>query len=387
MKVCHKPVFCFLLALLALTCARASDLKTFKGVYGKNTDEIRTSYKARFDELQVMYGNALQSFQSQAQGQGDLKATKAAISEIERFKKFRCLPAETAEDEIPAIRALQEAYVGQYGKLETEMFARLSDLSVKYEQALERLQKELTRALKLDEATAVLEERQKIKSAIKDFNARRESLKGGDAAGEAEPDVAPVKEPVEVKDAPPQPRPEKRVDAVAAANEPAADVSGKRVTVYVDAKTVGRGGSTKSAYSKVRNMTCDVSVRLTSFDVQQTPARVVVFFVGRDRDGSLLVADKQDRPAVLDKTKGWVGSFTSKDIRENDPYYYYYYENGVRRWFNGAKLQGWVVQVWAGGQLAGRAASLNQFMKYAESQDLVKEIGLMLEGNESAAQN
>ncbi|GEM_PF-3521631 len=382
MSICSKPVFYFLLSLSALTCARASDLVTFKGLYGKNTDEIRTSYKTRFDGLQIMYVNALQSFQEQTQGKGDLKATKAAISEIERFKKARCLPAETADDEIPEIKALQEAYVGQYSKLESEMLARLCDLSAKYEQALERLQKDLTRALKLDEATAVMEERQKAKDAINDFNVRITSLKGGHWAGEAAPDAMPGNDAGEVQDTPPESVAEKIKASVSVATESVAEPAVKRITVYVDAKTVGRGGNTKSSRSKVRNMTCEVSARLTSFDVRHTPARVIVFFIGRDSDGSLLVAEKQEREVELDKAKGWVGSFTSKDIRENDPYHYFYYDNGDRRWFNGAKLQGWVVQVWACGQLAGKGASLNQLMKYADSKDLAKEIGLMLEGNE-----
>ncbi|MDD2454717.1 MAG: hypothetical protein PHE10_00125 [Kiritimatiellae bacterium] len=383
MGIYNKQIICvFLLSLAARTCARASDLKTFSDLYGENTDEIRAYYKSRFDGLQVMYGNALQSIQDQAQAKGDLKATKAAIAEIDRFKKARCLPAETAENEISEIRTLQEAYVGQFNKLEAEMLARLSDLTAKYEQALGRLQKNLTRTLELEEATAVMDERQKVKTTMNDFNTRRAALLGVQVSGQAAPGEVQSADEAKNKDSSPAATPVKAAGSVKDMSESAPAGQEKRITAYVDAKTVGRGGNTKSTFNKVRNMTCEVSVRITSVDVQNAPAKVMVFFVGRDSGGRQLVAEKQAREVVLDKARGWVGSFTSKDIRENAPYHYFYYENDTKRWVNGVKLQGWVVQVWSGDQLAGKAASLNQLIKYADSQDLVKEIGLMLEGNE-----
>jgi hypothetical protein len=379
MRIYNKQIVgMVLLSLAAQTCALASDLKTFKSVYGKNTEEIRTSYKSRFDGLQVMYLNALQSFQAQVQAKGDLVATKAAIAEIDRFKKAKCLPAETRADEVPEIRKLQAAYVGQFNRLEVEMLARLSDLAAKYDQALERLQKNLTRALKLEEATAVMEERQKVKGTIEDFNALRAALLGGQVDSQATSGEAQSSDVAMNADSSPAATPVNAADSGKDTSESAPDVQGKKVTVYVDAKTIGRGGNMKLSSDKVRNMTCEVSVRMTSFDIQNAPVKVIVFFVGRDRGKRLLVAEKQEREVMLEKTRGWVDSFTSKDIRENAYYHYFDYEKNDKQWFDGAKLQGWIVQVWSGDQLVGKAASLNQLIRYAESQDVVKEIGLIL---------
>lgn len=151
---------------------------------------------------------------------------------------------------------------------------------------------------------------------------------------------------------------------------------GNKITLNLDAKPGKRGGNTKSSYAKVRNLTCDIAIRLTSFDVKQVEAQVKVYFVGKDGDGRRLVADWQEKTITLDQSKGWSESVTSKDIREQTPHYYYYYYNDSRRWVSGAKLEGWIVQVWIGGQLIAKKASLNPLLRY---ENVMKEMGLMQE--------
>ena len=73
----------------------------------------------------------------------------------------------------------------QFADFEKDMTARLGTLTVKYEQALDLLQKELVKAGKMDEATAVQAERAKAQTAVKDFAEQLTARKGPAAAGSA----------------------------------------------------------------------------------------------------------------------------------------------------------------------------------------------------------
>ncbi len=79
------------------------------------------------------------------------------------------MPAAPDAGEISEIKAIQAAYLKQYAEFEKEMTGKLGSLAGKYAQALDYLQKELVKAGKLDEATAVQTERTKAQTATKDF--------------------------------------------------------------------------------------------------------------------------------------------------------------------------------------------------------------------------
>lgn len=165
------------LAVFVAVYAQAQDLKTYKGIYEKNTEEIRGGFQPKFDGLLQQYQKSLEVLKSSAVNQGDLAKTTAAIAEIDRFKKAKSLPAVLDEKEIPEIKAIQTAYVQQYATLETDMTSQLGMLTSKYEQALERLQKERVKALKLDEAKAVQQEREEAQVAIKGYAETLAALK------------------------------------------------------------------------------------------------------------------------------------------------------------------------------------------------------------------
>ncbi len=164
--------------MLVTVCGYAQELKTFQEVYRKNSEEIRQGYQPKFTGLQQQYQQSLETLKAQVQGQGDLAKTKAAVAEIARFQKVKSLPAEADAGEIPEIKALQTAYVKQYTAWEADLTAQLGTLAAKYEQALALLQKELVKAGKLDEATAVQAERVKEQSAVKDFIEQLAARKG-----------------------------------------------------------------------------------------------------------------------------------------------------------------------------------------------------------------
>jgi len=176
-----RPLLSFVFSLLCLLPVLSADLKTYKDVYQKNTEEILQSCQPKFADLQQQYQKSLEALKSLAVKQGDLKKTKAALAEIDRFQKTKSLPATQDEHEIQEIKAFQSAYVRRYSELETEMTAKLGTLTTKYEQALDRLQKELVKAEKLDEATAVQEESEKAQTALKGYAGQFAVLMGAAA--------------------------------------------------------------------------------------------------------------------------------------------------------------------------------------------------------------
>ena len=173
-----KPMLICLLSLLSLLPVLAADLKTYSDVYQKNAEEIRQTFQPKFDDLQKQYQKSLETLKANAQSRGDFKTTQAAKTEIERFQKAKTLPPVTDENEIPEIQALQAAYVRHFTKLETEQTANLGALTVKYEQVLDRLLKELTKADKLDEAAAVAAEQSKAQTAVKGYSETMVTLTG-----------------------------------------------------------------------------------------------------------------------------------------------------------------------------------------------------------------
>ena len=178
MTVCLRTWVAGALAAFVAVCGQAQDLKTMKGIYGKSAEEIRAGFQPKFDALQQQYRKSLEALKTSARNRGDLITTKAAIAEIDRFQKAKSLPAAPDDNEIPEIKAFQSAYVTQYSKLEIDMTVQLGALTTKYEQALDRLQKELTKADKLDEATAVMEERKETQAAIKGYAETLAALRG-----------------------------------------------------------------------------------------------------------------------------------------------------------------------------------------------------------------
>jgi hypothetical protein len=81
-----------LFLLLCVQSTRAVDLKTYREVYQKSSEEILQSFQPKFDDLQQQYQKALEALKANSVKQGDLTRTKAAIAEIDRFQKVKTLP-------------------------------------------------------------------------------------------------------------------------------------------------------------------------------------------------------------------------------------------------------------------------------------------------------
>jgi hypothetical protein len=187
---------CFTFCLLVFSAG--ADTNTYRAVYDTNSEGIRQSYTSRFERLQQDYVKSLEAQKALAQSKGDLKATKAALAEIERFQKERALPSASGPSDMAEIQAFQEAYVRQYRQLELEMVGRLGELTAKYERAIKGQQAELTKAGKLDEATAVMEEGERVQAAVKAYAEQVAALKGAltKEGADAEPAVRPALSPM-----------------------------------------------------------------------------------------------------------------------------------------------------------------------------------------------
>ena len=166
------------LVAFAAVCVQAADLKTYKDVYQKESGQILQSFQPKFEGLQQQYQKSLEALKADAQSRGDLKKTMVALSEIERFQKAKSLPSTLDESAIHEIKSFQSAYTKQFSAWEMDMTAKLGALTVNYGQALDRLQKELTKTGKFDEALAVNQELEKAQAAIKGYAETLATLKG-----------------------------------------------------------------------------------------------------------------------------------------------------------------------------------------------------------------
>ncbi len=176
----RKPIAPLLACCLSLSCLLhvcAADLKTYRDVYQKSSEEFRQRYKLKFANLRSEYQASLETLKARAQNQGDLQATKDTLAEITRFQAAQSMPPVENTSDVPVIKILQEAYVDKYSQLEMELTSQIGALAVKYEQALDRLQKELTKAGELDAATAVMAERTKAQARIKGASELLSTLK------------------------------------------------------------------------------------------------------------------------------------------------------------------------------------------------------------------
>jgi formylglycine-generating enzyme required for sulfatase activity len=164
------PIVIRIFVMMGLMPVLAADLKTLREAYQKNSADILQSSNPQFADLQQQYEKALEMMKTTVQSQGDLVKTKAVIAEIDRFQKEKSQPATLNENELKEIKVYQVAYMKQYAKLETDLTLKLGALTEKYEQDLDRLQKEMVKAGKLEEATAILAEREKAQLAIKGYS-------------------------------------------------------------------------------------------------------------------------------------------------------------------------------------------------------------------------
>ena len=149
--------------LIIAGIASAKDLATYKAVYEKSMEEIILSHGMRMADVGQQYTKSHDTLLAKVKKAGDLDKTTAVMNEIERFRKEKTMP-----DKSPAlldIQNLQSSFTKQASTHEAIKAKNIISLTLKYDKALERLQKSLVSSSKLDDAKAIQEERKGVKES------------------------------------------------------------------------------------------------------------------------------------------------------------------------------------------------------------------------------
>jgi len=148
---------------LAETCA---EFKAIWDVYKASAEKINDELQPKFDAVLQQYRKSLETLKGTAQSRGDLPKTKTIVAEIERFGEMNTLPSAPDEETISEIKTLQANTIRPFTTLEKDKLSRMTALTKRYGLALEQLLSDLTKAGKLDDATAVSEARERAKRLV-----------------------------------------------------------------------------------------------------------------------------------------------------------------------------------------------------------------------------
>jgi hypothetical protein len=143
--------------------ASANDLKTYKATYEKEIDSIVLAHGMEMSQLGQSYTKALHSLLMIVKKAGHLDRSTATMDEIRRFSDERAMPSKASS--FRDIQNLQTLYVKQASVLHATKAQKIISLTSKYDQALERLQKNLVSSDRFDDARAVQAESRTVKES------------------------------------------------------------------------------------------------------------------------------------------------------------------------------------------------------------------------------
>lgn len=149
--------------MLTAGLASANDLNAYKSTYEKRLDDLILSHGIQMTELGQQYIKSLEKLLAKIKKAGDLDKTTAVMEEVARFRNERGIPATPSE--LPDLQYLQSLFTKQASIQEAENAKSIISLISRYDQALERLQKDLVSSDKLDDARAVKDERERVQTS------------------------------------------------------------------------------------------------------------------------------------------------------------------------------------------------------------------------------
>jgi hypothetical protein len=171
MKSACLYLFVFLLALSARAVPEAERLKS---IYEKQLSRLTSEAQAELLRAPQDHIAAMRELEMSYQQSGELKSLLAVRNERERFignpRADAIVPATTPD----RLRTLQEAYISRGREISEKRTIDVRDLRSKYLQALENLQKSLTRQGKIESALVVMNEVEALK---------RETSENGNTGG------------------------------------------------------------------------------------------------------------------------------------------------------------------------------------------------------------
>ena len=154
----------FLILLPSFTTVLAQDLTAFKDTYEKQMEVIVLEHGVRIGQLNDTFNKSLSALSEGATKAGNLDRVKEVMLAIERFSASHSLTGEEVKDSSYDLKQLQIAYMQDAERLETSKARKILTLTRKYDAALAKLQSHLTKQKKLDDATAVQNERKSARS-------------------------------------------------------------------------------------------------------------------------------------------------------------------------------------------------------------------------------
>ena len=173
-----------ILAMPSFVWAEAPGLASVKFEYESQTAGVYSTGLAERRSLAEKYTNALHSLQVKAQQAGDLDRVKVFLAEQDRFARERTAPAAGRGAMGAELENLFSSMGQNMRNIAVKEAKDVLKLSSAYDASLESLQKELTKAGKIEQAIAVQEERKTLASSA-DVRAAKEALASGTTANPA----------------------------------------------------------------------------------------------------------------------------------------------------------------------------------------------------------
>ena len=116
----------------------------------ENLGKIVLEHGMKKDELNRQYPASLRNLQKSVQQSGNLAKVKAVMAEIARFAEEKTVADEHAAERFPGLRALQLSYVKRGESLRYAKAHQVLALTKKYDDALAKLQRDLTKRGNID---------------------------------------------------------------------------------------------------------------------------------------------------------------------------------------------------------------------------------------------
>ena len=154
-------VFCGMMVISSWN-AFSSDVDNYKMIFKKELATISIEYGVNVAELDDSYSKSLRSLSDRILNTGDLPKSKAVLAEIERFSKVKKLSEENIGENFDVLKRLQLNYIVQMAGLNQDKAKKTLILANKYDSALNKIQVELTKQGKLDDASGIEKERASI---------------------------------------------------------------------------------------------------------------------------------------------------------------------------------------------------------------------------------
>ena len=157
-----KSAAALLFLFMSSAVLLSADLKTYQTTYEKEMEAIVLEHVMGLTKLNESYQNALNSLHKGVMQAGDLLKIKAVMAESERFITSKSVTADNAKDSSPDLKKIQLFYLQHLESMENGRARNVITLTSKYDSALAALQRSLAQRSKLDDATAVMTEIERI---------------------------------------------------------------------------------------------------------------------------------------------------------------------------------------------------------------------------------